>query len=100
MRTSVDESWNFMRQDPRIKQLMLEGIAGAKPYRKAGNRMPTTARNTEQEQMFKKVWYSAAGDRIRLILQENLGASRGVRDAARLYFREVWTEVQHERKGH
>lgn len=92
MRVTVNESLQFMRQHPEIKATLLEGLSKAKPYKKGGNRKPSIAHNTEQDQAFKKVWYSEAGDCIRDILQKNIGASWGVKDAARMYFAELWED--------
>lgn len=89
MRVTVNDSLHFMRDHPEIKMILLEGVSKAKPYKKSGNRKPSIAHNTEQDQAFKKVWYSKTGDCIRDILRENLGASWGVKDAARIYFAEL-----------
>lgn len=96
MRQTIQSSYEFMKSDPRIRELILSGLRDAKPYKKGNHRTPGYW--PEDSQMFRKVWASDTGWEIRRILREEHGARSGVSEAARLYFQSVWEEYENVRK--
>lgn len=89
MRVTVDQSWKFMRSNPEIKDLMIQGFQNTGPIRKSRVRAVD-----EETKVFIKIWRSVQGAEIRMILERDLGAHAGVECAARLYFSELRKEME------
>lgn len=96
MRKTILSSFEFMKNNPKIKEMIMSELRAAKPYRKGNHRIPGCWQ--EDSQMFRKVWASDTGREIRSILSEEHGARAGVKDAARIYFQSVWEEFENVRK--
>jgi len=91
MRITIDESLKFMRSNPEIKDLMMQGLKNISPNQKRKNSIRVV---DVESRAFKKLWSSVQGAQIRLILEQDIGARIGVRDAAELYFSELRREME------
>lgn len=92
MQKTMLSSYEFMKNDPRFRELIIGEMEVMKPYRKSNNRRP--GHWPENEQMFRKLWASQTGKEIRYILKHAHGAVRAVRYAAAKYFYEIWRELK------
>lgn len=89
MKRTINEMLEYMRRDPEIKELLIQGATTAPPNRKRKRMGHIT---DEKDRMFKKVWASYQGLLIRAKLELMMGTQVYAKDAAQLYYHEITGE--------